>query len=443
MKKIIIGAILVIVAWLGSVAFIGVKSQSAMTEFVAQTDSQVRASGFSVTLSAYEKSFFSSTAEIELDIIDSELKEDLSEFLSFPIRSTVRITHGPIFQGGGIGMLRLQNNVLIGELLSKEGQVTFLDAFTDDIKILFSVEFSLLGSVVSAVNVEPFTVSEDGAIVTLGDNSFSTGFDLGSGLPYTQEFSLSEVSFMVDESPEGFVLKGLGFASTTNELFGGFIPLGDVSVSIDSLELMTPELDASFSLTGSSTAKRNDNGSLFAIGEIVVLLDSASLPDDMPDISAFRFGGSFSGLSEEATVLLFDAVEMTDIQQQDQQLLLAVNKMLESDQLSLGYYLGVSDKNNQEATAEIKIDFVGHEYVQQTFDDTIIVMSSAPLLFFEGSLSVQVPKEMAVGDLQALIDEFVRQGFIVEKENFYAFDFEVSNQRLYLNGNDATQELGF
>lgn len=443
MKKTIIIGVMVVVAWLGSVAFIGAKSQSAIGDFVAQTDTQVRSSGFSVTLNSHEKSFFSSTAEIELDVLDSALRADLSEVLSFPIKSSVNITHGPVFLDGGFGMLRLQNNVLIGDILPEESRAALLEVFSSDIQVLFDVEFDLFGSVISAVSVEPFTASEDGTTFKIGDNLLSTTFNLDSSLPYAQEFSLSDASLIFDGLQEGFVLKDAHFSSTTSDFFGGFIPIGDATMSIDNLEIMAPGYDEHVSLTGSSAMKRNENGLLDVTGELVVLSDSVDFPDNMPDISAFKFGGSFSGLSEEAAALIFDVIEMADIQQQEQKLLLAVNKVFEGGQLSLGYYLGVSDKSNHEATAEIKIDFVGHEYVQQTFDDTIIVLSSAPLLFFEGGLSAQAPKTMVVGDLQALVDEFMRQGFIVEREGHYAFDFEVSNQRLFLNGNDVTEAFGF
>jgi len=149
--------------WLGGTAYISSNTQSELNNYVTKANSLYQANGMKMSIESFEKGFFTSTAKMKIDFLDSPFKEVLSKTLKLPMVVNYNIENGPLFfkEGFGVGASRMSSHLnLVDYVVDKEA---FQKLFKEGVEVTSStsVDFLKNASFVAKTNKIVLNVEGD------------------------------------------------------------------------------------------------------------------------------------------------------------------------------------------------------------------------------------------------------------------------------------------
>jgi len=115
--------------WLGGTAYISSNTQSELNNYVTKANKLYESNGMKLSVESFEKGFFTSTAKMKIDFMDSPIKEAVAKTFKLPMVMDYNIENGPLFFKEGFSVVRVvlqPISTLMIMLLTKRSSVNSL-----------------------------------------------------------------------------------------------------------------------------------------------------------------------------------------------------------------------------------------------------------------------------------------------------------------------------
>lgn len=426
MKKIVIIVVILAALFVGIVPnFIGQRAETEFRNLYSQVDT---AQEFNISVTDYQRGWFSSTAVVELVIDLSQFDPDATDQLVFKIQND--ISHGPLLsdvKSMEIGMVDIDSRIEFPEMLLQE-MPEFNESFNELVTIQNRMYFD--GTMFGLVRMEEFKFQDTEVNLTISPAKFeattssggrilSNGFWDGISISDNGTFGITVGKMLFDfdmTSLNGNIYDPYGIYTGTSDMsiaevrmtgqeLPGVIVLKDITLDSNSTvesDLMNFDIDVGVSEINAMGM----NFTQFKFNQTISALDVKSL--------------------QEMNALLNSSANEEDLAAQADELTRIAMTMLEKQPAYQMRELAVMTAQgtiNSEMTASLDQDLI----------DPANIESVAQAIVVDAAGSIPEAFLTSLG-IMPMVQPFVDQGYLTKDNDNLSFEFSYQQGQMSLSG---------
>ena len=456
MKKITISVLVVALCYIATVFYIGNKTETVFQDYIANSDkSSKELYDVSVKLVSYKKSFLSSSAEVEIDVINPPLRADLVEFINLPIKSNFIVNHGPIFFHDQLtfGLAKVDSNIIASEVIANAYLEEFNNYVSGDVVISTSIDFNLSGKIKAKSIIDGIDITSESKNERLAFTPIAIIIETDSNKVDSYKSSLQFKDFTINSDDFYVNVSGVRVDSNIQRMFGGIVPIGVNKGSIDDIMIRSSGLGLqpiNLSIK-SNTSTSESSSKLLAEGSVNLTLknsDKFSIPIPVDSINAKvkLFGLSENDISSLNNILSISPSSNEDILLG--QLELWANNLLSGGDLN--YDLGVSatKDSNFVVNAGIRLGYKGHKFAKSSLEETLLSLQKNVLDIVNAELEILVNKSLIKSlnkneavTVEMMLSGLINEGLVEENSTEYIVSASYKDRVAMVNKKDLSKDL--
>ena len=471
MKKILGSLLLIIVLWLGTTAVIGNKTKSEWEKSIEKTNKIYLQHGIQFKIREYQKSFFESTATIEIIAIDKELESAISQSygITLPIVSKYQIEHGPLFfrNGFGLGVSKIHQDMEINSIFNKEIQEKFVkkSMLTSNVIVSFSkiANYDVKSDAVDIedgakkFHIDPFNIVGESHIETLIG-------DIQMNLPLVSfvenEKQMKMESIVMDAKIDELLEESLGMGKidlTMKRFYLTDKESGDIDVQPTIHIESQKDGEKTFSSLVETEIKFNKVTAQHSLSEIEKLVGNIKVNGlGVKGVKAYQ--ESMQGIEQKQATLMIELQKNPKKREENYAKLVQLQKeirtklfsslkdMLFKDKTSINYRFDVQTKDKKESRGDILLGYTGDIDFNQTAKQISQKIGADVFKLFKLEVDISVDKNhiKSLPNGEELIKQLqtpMAQNMIIDENNSYIIKGHLANQELILNDNNLTNTI--
>ena len=479
MKKILGSIIAAAAIWAGSTAIIGNQTKPQLNNYIEKTNNIYASNGIQLKLIEYKKSFLTSSAIIEVDIIDSSLSEVLAESYNIPFKLEYTIEHGPVFLNNGfnVGLSRINSNIQLSSLFKGEDKKDFLALAKDDITIKTEMIVSFLNNAIYTMTSDEVKISDNGNDLHITPLHFNGSNNLTTFKGNGQLF-VDTIEFKESNSDNGIKLEHVKMDITIDELIDNMLMLGDIQLSIDNLMVKddtNPELgDIDIALNVNMKTEKESDKTIHSQFEGTVQLKDTKLPAEIPALKSVHafvdikglgtegmiaFQKSTQAMQKKQSVLLKDLSSSTPEEMESifkefgklqeemvGEIIHTLNKLLVKNKTLITYAFDAETKDSKKSKVQASIGYTGEIEFKTPIEELTQKVQQQILDIINLNVDISLDKEhiKSLPNSDELIQQIqmgVAQGFVKETNDTYILNGYYKNKELMVNDNNLTSTV--
>jgi len=479
MKKILIIGTSLIAFWAISTSVIGNKTKENIKHYIEKSNKVYANSGVHLRILDYEKSFLNSTAKIEIDLLDPQVKKAIKKDFAFPITLDYTIQHGPIFfqKGIGFGLSKIESELSLSSLLKDKSQKEFLSLIKEDVTLNTEMLLSFSKKLNYTIrNRKEITINQD------KKEFFMTPFTLvgttnvdtlkGNGTLNIQKLTLREAN-----SSNGLELNNLVAEATIDDIFKETLFFGEFKLAVGNLIInddTNPNLkQINLSLDGTMKNQRVDDDTMNSILKSTIYLGKTQLETMFKELDKINISMEMHQLGIEGmyqfqkitqefqqkrnkliqnlyqkepteSKKVFDELQKLDMEVAET-IMPTLNKMLLKDKTTLAYTIDVKTKESASSSASVKIGYAGDVDFTKPIKELEGEIKAKLLSLLSLNLNIKLNKKhlpmLPIPMLEQQIQMGIAQGMIKENNSSYLLDGYYKDKELIVNDNNLTSTI--
>ena len=480
MKKIVGSVVTAIALWAGTTAYVGSQMKDGIEQYVNSINKIYANKGIQYKINSYEKSFFESTAKIELDVTNPAILEVMKDSVKLPLVMEYKIEHGPLFfkNGIGFGAAKAHQEIAVSSFLTEEFKKDFLELVKDDFTLTSDMVISFAKNLSYTASSNKVKIDKDGV------SFFMTPFQM-EGKINTETFKgdntlkISSLEFKEEGSQNGLKLENLLMNVQIDEIIEKSMMLGTIDLSADTIKIKddsNPQLENINLATNMHVVTKKDSETTLASKiDATVDFKDTKLPAQLPDLKNISLTVDVNKMGIKGLLEFQEASE--EMQKKQSELLVkiqsnskpeemqkvmeefgtlqealvnkivhALNTLLVKDETRISYGLNIETKDSKKSNASIEVGYTGDMKFEGSLEEIAMKIQKQALNMI--SLNVDVGLDDShlnslpnADMLKQQIQMGVTQGFVKELNGKYLLKGHYKNQELIVNDNNLTSTV--
>lgn len=478
MKKIVGSLVAAIALWSGTTAFVGSQMKENIEQHLNNTNKIYADKGIKYKINSYEKSFFESTAKVEVEITDPAILELVQESIKLPLVIEYHIEHGPIFFKNGLdfGAAKTHHKIAISSILKDDIKTKFLKLFKDDITITSDMIISFLKNASYTASTNEVKFNNEGKSFSMTPLHMNGEMNIDT-FKGENRIKIASLDFKEEGSQNGLTVKNLLMNIDIDEFIEQKLMMGTIDLSIENLNIKdesTPQL-ANFNIaTNMHMVSKKESPSTFSTkfdgninfkdtklpSELPEELKNVSLKMDMQKLGIkgwLKFQEATQEMQKKQSELF--AKMQSNSKPEDMQKIMeefgtlqeemigkivkSLNTLLVKDETLINYGLNMETKDGKKSNASIEIGYTGDMKFEGSLQEIAMkaqqkVLDMLSLNVDLGLDSTHIKNLPNAEILKQQLQMGVAQGFIKEENGKYLLKGYYKNQELIVNDNNLT-----
>ena len=477
MKKIVGSLVAAIALWAGTTAFVGSQMKENIEQHLNNMNKIYADKGIQYKINSYEKSFFDSTAKVEVKITDPAILELVQKSIKLPFVMEYHIEHGPIFfkNGLGFGAAKTHHEIALSSILTDEVKTEFSKLFKDDITITSDMIISFFKNASYKASTNEVKFNNDGksfAMTPLHMNG-EMNIDTFKG---DNRIKIASVNFKEEGTQNGLTVKNLLMNVDIDEFIEKKLMMGTIDLSAEKLSIKddsNPQLSNINIATNIHMVSKKDSPTTFSTkldGEID--FKDTKLPPELPNLKNISLTMDMQKLGIKGWLEFQEATQQMQKKQselfskmqsnskpEDMQKVMeefgtlqeemlgkivkSLNTILVKDKTLVKYGLNIETKDNKTSNAKIALGYTGDIKFDGTIEEIATKVQQHALDLMNLNVNIALDKEHLktlpnAEMLKQQISMGVAQGFVKEEKGKYILNGYYKNQELMVNDNNLT-----
>jgi len=480
MSKIVGSIIAAVALWAGTTAFIGSQMEENLQKQINNTNKLYADKGIQYKINNYQKSFFESTAKVEVEIVDPTLLEMAKETVKLPLVIEYNIEHGPLFfkNGLGFGAAKVHQELPISSLLTDEAKKEFLSLIKEDITITSDMIVSFLNNAHYKASTNEVKINRDEKKFHITPLEVHGDINLET-LKGDSDIHIASLEFKEENSQNGLTLNNLLMKINIEEFIEKTLMVGSMDISVENLTIKddsNPQLSNINMATDIHMVTQKDSPNTISTKiEGSVDLKDTKLPDNFPNLKTIHANMNMQGIGTKGMLEFQHATQEMQKSQSDlitkmqsnpseeemqkifkelgtlqetmmRNIVHSLNTLLVKDKTLIAYGLEIETKEKKKSNASIEIGYTGNMDFNGSIEE--IVMRAQQQVLNMISLDVDIGLDAehikSLPDAQSAIQQIqmaVAQGFAKEENGKYILKGYYKNQELIVNDNNLTASI--
>ncbi len=480
MNKIVGSVIAAVALWTGSTAFVGSQMEGNLQEQINNTNKLYADKGIKYKINNYEKSFFESTAKVEVEISDPVILEMAQETLKLPLVMEYKIEHGPLFfkNGLGFGAAKTHQKLLVSSLLTDEAKKEFLALIKEDITITSDMVISFLKNANYKASTTEVKINNDGKSFHMTPLNIQGDINLET-LKGDSDIDIASLEFKEGNSQNGLTLSNLLMNINIEEFIEKTLMIGSIDLSVENLTIKddsNPQLSNINIATDIHMVTTKDSPSTIStkIDGSVDLKDT-KLPNNLPQIKTIHANMNMQGIGTKGMLEFQKATQEMQKSQSDlftkmqsnpsdeemqkifeefgtlQETMMgnivhSLNTLLVKDKTLIAYGLDVETKENKKSNASIEVGYTGDMKFEGSLEEIAMKAQQQALKMISLNVDIGLDAEhiKSLPNAETVTQQIqmaVAQGFVKEENGKYILSGYYKKQELIVNDNNLTASV--
>ncbi len=477
MKKIVGSLVAAIALWSGTTAYVGSQMKENIEQHFNNINKVYADKGIQYKIDSYKKTFFESTAKIELEVTDPSILALMQKSIKLPLVMEYHIEHGPIFfkNGIGFGAAKAHQEILLSSLLTDEAKTEFLKLFKDDITITSDMIISFLKNASYTASTNEIKFNNEGKIFAMTPLHMNGEMDIDT-LKGKNDLKIASLEFKEEGTNNGLTVKNLLMNVDIDEFVEQKLMMGTIDLSIEKLSIeddTNPKLKNINIATNMHMTSKKDSPTTFSTkldGNID--FQDTKLPPELPDLKNISLKMDMQKLGIKGWLKFQEASQEMQKKQselfakmrsnsnpEDMQKVMeefgtlqeemigkiinSLNTLLVKDETLINYGLNIETKDSKKSNASIEIGYTGDMKFEGSLQEIALKAQSKALNMISlnvdlGLDSTHIKNLPNAEVLKQQIQMGVAQGFIKEENGKYLLKGYYKNQELIVNDNNLT-----
>lgn len=478
MKKIIYIIIALLSIYGVSTYFIGEKTKEELKSYIEKSNRIYADSGVELKLLEYNKSFFNSTAQIQIDMIDPNIQKILQEDYIFPLKLNYQIENGPIFfkNGLSVGLSKIENRVAISSILKEDSKKEFLKLVKDDINIKTDISLAFNKKLNYSIESDSVTIHDNNKILSMTPLKMVGTSDIekfnGDG-----KVEILKIELKDDNSTNGLELDNIVLDFNIKEIFKETLLFGDFKFSLGKILIKdnhNPNLkNIDLSINGGMSNKRVQKSMMDSDFNINLNLANTKLEDNFKNLNNIKITANMKNIGVDgmyqfqniAQSIQNERIELIKSIENDKsqkiretfvklnslnekmvkEIIPTLNKLLVKDKTSISYSFNIDTKDKESTQATIKIKYTGNIDFNNSIEKITKDIQKELLSIVAFDVDIDLNKKhlplLPVPMLKEQLQMGVAQGFIRENNSSYRLKGSYKNRELMVNDNNLTSTI--
>ena len=478
MKKLLLILITTLALWAISTFIIGNQTQEHLQNYINKSNKIYANNGIQLKLSNYKKSFLNSTAQIEIDFLDPKLVKLLEKEYALPLKIDYTIEHGPLFfqNGLGIGLSKIDNELLVSSIFKEDTKKEFLSLVKGDINLKTEMVLSFSKKLNYTIKSDEVTVKKDkktfhmSPFTVQGTSNIETF--KGDGTVKITKLELKE-----DNSNNGIELSNLLAQMKIDEILKENLLFGDFKFSVEKV-LITDDMNPKFkkidvSVDGEMSNKKVSQSTMNSSFRGTINLANTQLPKEFKELDNVQFNMEMKELGIEG-MSKFQQVaqniqkeqnnlinklqtqkpeemqatlkELSNMQEKIvTELIHTLNKLLIKDKTTISYGVNINTKDKQSTKAFVEAGYTGDIEFKGSIEELTEKIKAELLSLIKLKVNISLNKKhlplLSIPMLKQQIQMGVAQGFVKENNSSYVLDGYYKDRELIVNDNNLTSTV--
>ncbi len=477
MKKIVGSLVAAIALWSGTTAYVGSQMKENIEQHFNNINKVYADKGIQYKIDSYKKTFFESTAKIELEVTDPSILTLMQKSIKLPLVMEYHIEHGPIFfkNGIGFGAAKAHQEILLSSLLTDEAKTEFLKLFKDDITITSDMIISFLKNASYTASTNEIKFNNEGKIFAMTPLHMNGEMDIDT-LKGKNDLKIASLEFKEEGTNNGLTVKNLLMNVDIDEFIEQKLMMGTIDLSIEKLSIeddTNPKLKNINIATNMHMTSKKDSPTTFSTkldGNID--FQNTKLPPELPDLKNIFLKMDMQKLGIKGWLKFQEASQEMQKKQselfakmrsnsnpEDMQKVMeefgtlqeemigkiinSLNTLLVKDETLINYGLNIETKDSKKSNASIEIGYTGDMKFEGSLQEIALKAQSKALDMISlnvdlGLDSTHIKNLPNAEVLKQQIQMGVAQGFVKEENGKYLLKGYYKNQELIVNDNNLT-----
>jgi len=478
MKKFLLILTSTIALWAFLTFIIGNQTQEELQNYINKSNKLYANNGIQLKLNNYKKSFFNSTAQIEIDFLDPSIIKLLEKEYKLPLKVNYSIEHGPLFfqNGLGVGLSKIHNELLLSSLFKEDAKKEFLSLVKGDINLKTEMALSFSKKLNYKMESDDVTVKKDKKTFYMSPFIVEGTSDIES-FKGDGTIKIAKLELKEDNSNNGLELTNLLVDMKIDEIFNESLLFGDFKFSVDKM-IVKDEMNQNFkeiniALDGTMSNKRVSKDTMNSYFTGAINLANTQLPKEFKELESVNISMKMKelgieGMSEFQQVAQDMQKEQSNLIQKLQtqkpeemeatfkklgdleekvvtKLIYTLNKLLIKDKTSISYGVNINTKDKQSSQAFLELGYTGDIEFKGKIEELIKKMKAHLLSLINLKVNISLNKKhlplLPIPMLKQQIQMGVAQGFVKENNSSYVLDGYYKNRELMVNDNNLTSTV--
>ena len=479
MKKLLLIITATLALWAISTFIIGGQTKNQLENYIDKSNKIYINNGIQLKLVEYEKSFLNSKAKLEIDIIDPQTVKMLDKDYLLPLKIDYTIEHGPLFfqNGFGIGLSKIDNELLLSSIFKEDTKKEFLELVKGDINL--KTEMVLAFSKKLHYNIK----SDKDIIVNSDEKTFymtplsingTTNIDTFKGNGVVK---IEKLNFKEENSSNGIELTNLLVNMSVDEIFKDSLLFGDFKFSVDKI-IIKDDTNPKFkkiniSMDAEMANKRVSQTTMDSLFQGTINLANTQLEKEFKELESVHISMSMKELGiegmsefqkvaqniqEKQSKLMSELKTQNSNEMQEtvkkirkleenivQEFIPVFNKLLIKDKTNISYELGINTKDKASSQASVQIGYQGDIEFKGSLEELTKKIKTKILSLININVDVTLNKKhlpiIPIPMLKQQLQMGVAQGFVKENNSSYSLNGYYKNRELMVNDNNLTSTV--
>ena len=478
MKKFLLILTSTIALWAFLTFIIGNQTQEELQNYINKSNKLYANNGIQLKLKNYKKSFFNSTAEIEINFLDPKIVKVLKKEYALPLKMNYIIEHGPLFfqNGLGVGLSKIHNELLLSSLFKEDAKKEFLSLVKGDINLKTEMALSFSKKLNYKIESDEVTVKKDKKTLHISPLIVEGASNIesfkGEGTIKVAKLELKE-----DNSNNGIELTNLLVDMKIDEIFKESLLFGDFKFSVEKMivkdEMNQNLKDINIALDGTMSNKRVSKDTMNSSFTGAINLANTQLPKEFKELESVNISmkmkelgvegmSEFQQIAQDMQKEQNNLIHKLQTQKPEEmkatfkelenleekvvtKLIYSLNKLLVKDKTTISYGININTKDKQTSEAFLEIGYAGDIEFKGKIEELIRKMKAQLFSLINLKVNISLNKKhlplLPIPMLKQQIQMGVAQGFVKENNSSYILDGYYKNRELMVNDNNLTSTV--
>jgi len=478
MKKFLLIITSTIAFWAFLTFVIGNQTQEELQNYINKSNKLYANNGIQLKLTDYKKSFFNSTAQIEINFLDPTIIKLLEKEYALPLKIDYTIEHGPLFfqNGLGVGLSKIHNELLLSSLFKEDAKKEFLSLVKGDINLKTEMALSFSKKLNYKIESDEVTVKKDKKTLHISPLIVEGASNIES-FKGEGTIKIAKLELKEDNSNNGIELTNLLVDMQIDEIFKESLLFGDFKFSVDKMIVKDEHnqnfKDINIALNGTMSNTRVSKDTMNSSFTGAINLANTQLPKEFKELESVNISMKMKelgveGMSEFQQVAQSIQKEQSTLIQKLQtqkpeemkatlkelrdleekvitKLIYTLNKLLVKDKTSISYGVNINTKDKQSSRAFLEVGYTGDIEFKGKIEELIEKVRTQLLSLINLNVNINLNKKhlplLSIPMLKQQIQMGVAQGFVKENNSSYILDGYYKNRELMVNDNNLTSTV--
>jgi hypothetical protein len=477
MRKFLTISFTILLLWAVSTFTIAHQAQEEFQNYIEKSNQLYVSKGLKLTLIDYQKSFLTSTAIMEIDLINPTTAKELEKEYILPLKIHYNIEHGPIFfkNGFGLGLSKMRSNIEMSKLLQPKIKENFLKLVKEDVIIKTEMVLSFSKKLEYTIKSNEIYVNYDRKNLTISPLIF-TGVSNLQNFKGEGQFFISDMELKEENSSNSIHLTDILVDMKIHELIEKNILIGDFKFSVANLNIKENKntiKNINIALNGVMSSQRESETTMNNGFMVDIDFKDTKLPNTLKELQTIHIAMKMKdlgikGVSELQKVVqtaqeeqskLLEQLKTTPSQKMQSlfsnfneiqekmltHIIHSLNNLLIKDKTSILYTVNIDTKEGALSKAELEVGYTGEIEFKGTIEALREKIEAQILSLIRLNVNVELNKKhltlLPLPMLELQLQMGVSQGFIKENNTSYRLNGYYKDKELIINDNNLTSTV--